>query len=153
MTQEGIKSQEKLESLQKGLQEDKKLLERAQQDSADLEVAINEKDRLACKFLILFFVTEIKFSSELTRLRTSAFFSRSVLSKLVTSCRLSYAFVDSRTLSSTLVRSRRLAHSLVYSRAIQSHLTKFLQESTRVSARSTGTGSFIEEFKRKLVRL
>ena len=54
LTQEGIKSQEKLESLQKGLLEDKKLLERTQQDSADLEVAINEKERLAGKFLIYF---------------------------------------------------------------------------------------------------
>lgn len=55
MTQEGIKSQEKLESLQKDLVEDKKLLEKAQQDSADLEVAINEKDRLAGKFFIFYF--------------------------------------------------------------------------------------------------
>lgn len=47
MTQEGVESQEKLESLLKGLAEDGKLLEEAQQQNVDLEKEINEKERLA----------------------------------------------------------------------------------------------------------
>ena len=49
LTQEGIKSQDKLERLLKELTEDKKSLEKAQQESADLEAEIGEKDRLAGK--------------------------------------------------------------------------------------------------------
>ena len=49
LTQEGIKSQDKLERLLKELTEDKKSLEKAQQESADLEAEIGEKDCLAGK--------------------------------------------------------------------------------------------------------
>ena len=47
LTREGIKSQEKLERLLKELKEDKKSLEKAQQESAELQAEIGEKDRLA----------------------------------------------------------------------------------------------------------
>ncbi|XP_022785285.1 cingulin-like [Stylophora pistillata] len=47
LTQEGVESQEKLESLLKGLAEDGKLLEEAQQQNVDLEKEINDKERLA----------------------------------------------------------------------------------------------------------
>ena len=46
LTQQGVESQEKLESLLKELAEDGKLLEEAQKQNADLEVEINEKERL-----------------------------------------------------------------------------------------------------------
>jgi len=53
LTLEGIKSQEKLERLLKELAEDKKSLEKAEQESAELEAEIGEKDRLAGKVLKL----------------------------------------------------------------------------------------------------
>lgn len=46
LTQQGVESQEKLESMLKELAEDGKLLEEAQKQNADLEVEINEKERL-----------------------------------------------------------------------------------------------------------
>ena len=49
LTQEGVKSQEKLESLLKELAEDKKSLEKAEQESNDLDTEISEKDRQAGK--------------------------------------------------------------------------------------------------------
>ena len=55
LTQEGVESQEKLEYLLKELTEDKKLLEKAEQESNDLDTEINEQDRLAGKDLHLLF--------------------------------------------------------------------------------------------------
>lgn len=52
MTQEGIESQGKLELLLKELAEDKKLMEKAQQGSAELEAEISEKEYHAGKVLV-----------------------------------------------------------------------------------------------------
>lgn len=49
LTQEGVESQGKLESLLKEIAEDKKLLEEAEQESKDLDAEISEKDREAGK--------------------------------------------------------------------------------------------------------
>ena len=49
LTQEGVESQGKLESLLTELAEEKKLLEKAGKESADLEAEISEKDHLAGK--------------------------------------------------------------------------------------------------------
>ena len=60
MTQEGINSQGKLERLLKELAEDKKSLEKAQQESVDLEAEIGEKDRLAGKVFSFSFSCRLK---------------------------------------------------------------------------------------------
>ena len=54
LTQEGIESQGKLESLLKELAEDRKLLEKAQSENAEMEAEISEKDRLAGTVLFFF---------------------------------------------------------------------------------------------------
>ena len=48
-TQEGVESQGKLESLLQEIDEDKKLLEKTEQESNDLDSEISEQDRAAGK--------------------------------------------------------------------------------------------------------
>ena len=49
LTQEGVESQGKLESLLQEIAEDKKLLEKTEQESNDLDSEISEQDRAAGK--------------------------------------------------------------------------------------------------------